>query len=45
MDRVSLLGIWNNFIKEDIFDDAYTCEIGFYGPLYTGTERTRNKLS
>jgi len=39
-----LLGISNYFIKKELFKDAYTCTIGFQGPLYTGTEQTRNKI-
>ena len=39
-----LLGIRNYFIKKETFKDAYTCTIGFQGPLSTGTEQTRNKI-
>jgi len=41
---LELLGIQNYFIKNEIFEDAYTCEIGFQGPLYAGTNQTRNKF-
>lgn len=39
-----LLGIRNYFIKKELFKDAYTCTIGFQGPLSVGTEQTRNKI-
>ncbi|AFD00432.1 hypothetical protein Mtc_1686 [Methanocella conradii HZ254] len=38
------VGIESYFIKEEQFQDAYTCEIGFNGPLYKGTPQTRNKI-
>lgn len=38
------IGIESYFIKEEQFEDAYTCEIGFNGPLYKGTTQTRNKI-
>jgi predicted nucleotidyltransferase component of viral defense system len=38
------IGIESYFIKEEEFEDAYTCEIGFNGPLYQGTPQTRNKI-
>lgn len=38
------VGIDNVFIKEEIFEKAYTCDIWFYGPLYHGTNQTRNKF-
>lgn len=38
------IGIESYFIKDEQFDDAYTCEIGFNGPLYKGTPQTRNKI-
>lgn len=41
---LELLGIQNYFIKEELFQDAYACEIGFQGPLYKGTNQTRNKF-
>lgn len=42
--EIELLGIKSYFIKEEIFADAYTCEIGFQGPLYNGADQTRNKF-
>lgn len=38
------IGIQNRFIKEELFPEAYTCEIAFQGPLYGGTSQTRNKF-
>ncbi len=38
------IGISYYFIKEESFKDAYTCEIGFHGPLYDGTNQTQNKF-
>jgi predicted nucleotidyltransferase component of viral defense system len=38
------IGIDAHFIKEEQFEDAYTCEIGFNGPLYKGTAQTRNRI-
>ena len=32
------------FLKEELFEDAYTCELGFYGPLYQGSAQTQNKF-
>lgn len=48
VDRVvkefRLFGIQTYFIKKELFKDAYTCTIGFQGPLFKGTEQTRNKI-
>ncbi|MGM0405148.1 MAG: nucleotidyl transferase AbiEii/AbiGii toxin family protein [Thermoplasmatota archaeon] len=38
------VGIENGFIKEEVFEEAYTCEIWFHGPLYGGTNQTQNKF-
>ncbi len=38
------VGIENGFIKEEVFEEAYTCEIWFHGPLYEGTNQTQNKF-
>jgi predicted nucleotidyltransferase component of viral defense system len=42
--EIEAVGIDNGFLKEELFRDAYTCEIWFHGPLHRGTEQTRNKL-
>lgn len=42
---IAKLGIENYFIKNELFDDAFTCEVAFNGPLYDGTAaQTRNKF-
>lgn len=38
------VGVDNGFIKEEVFEEAYTCEIWFHGPLYEGTNQTQNKF-
>lgn len=38
------IGIEAYFIKEEQFEHAYACEIGFNGPLYRETAQTRNKI-
>ena len=42
--EIELTGINNGYIKKELFDDAYTSEIWFNGPLYKGTKITRNKF-
>jgi hypothetical protein len=37
-------GLTPYLIKEERFTHAYTCEIGINGPLYKGTELSRNKI-
>ena len=32
------------FLKEEVFEDSYTCELGFHGPLYRGSPQTQNKF-
>jgi predicted nucleotidyltransferase component of viral defense system len=44
LKEIELSGIKNYFIKEETFNDAYTCEIAFQGPLFTGEKQTRNKF-
>lgn len=38
------IGMDTHFIKEEQFEDAYICEIGFNGPLHKGTAQTRNRI-
>ncbi|MFW6025175.1 MAG: nucleotidyl transferase AbiEii/AbiGii toxin family protein [Candidatus Woesearchaeota archaeon] len=38
------IGIENFFIKEELFESSYTSTIGFHGPLYDGSKKTRNKI-
>jgi len=44
LEEFESIGIENGFIKEEVFEEAYTCEIWFYGPLYQGTNQTQNKF-
>ncbi|MFO7792320.1 MAG: nucleotidyl transferase AbiEii/AbiGii toxin family protein [Thermoplasmatota archaeon] len=44
LEEFKKVGIEYGFIKEELFEEAYTCEIWFYGPLYEGTDQTRNKF-
>ena len=41
---ICIIQITSYFLKEESFKDAYTCEIGFEGPLFTGTKQTQNKF-
>ena len=44
LSEIELTGINNGYIKKELFEDAYTSEIWFNGPLYRGTKLTRNKF-
>lgn len=44
LGEISRLGIENSFIKVERFRDAFTCEVAFKGPLFTGSKQTRNKF-
>lgn len=44
LERFVTLGIQTYFRKEEIFIDAYGCEIGVAGPLSDGTKQTQNKF-
>ncbi|MCK4717971.1 MAG: nucleotidyl transferase AbiEii/AbiGii toxin family protein [Thermoplasmata archaeon] len=44
LKEIKLLGIDNGFMKEELFSESYTCDIWFHGPLYGGTEQTRNRF-
>ncbi|MFP4050681.1 MAG: nucleotidyl transferase AbiEii/AbiGii toxin family protein [Thermoplasmata archaeon] len=44
LEEFDRIGIENSFMKEEIFEDAYTSEIWFYGPLYKGSNQTQNKF-
>lgn len=43
-EDIRLIGMDTYFLKDEQFEESYTCEIGFHGPLYQGTEQTRNKF-
>ena len=40
----AMMGLKSHFVKEEVFADAYACEIGAEGPLFTGTSQTQNKF-
>ena len=42
--ELGLVGIKSELIREELFEDAYTCEVGFEGPLFENSARTRNKI-
>ena len=42
--KIKQTGLKPYLIKEERFTNAYTCEIGIHGPLYKGTEVSRNKI-
>jgi len=44
LEEIRLIGMDTYFLKDEQFEESYTCEIGFHGPLYRGTEQTRNKF-
>ncbi len=44
LKEISNLGINISFVKEELFDDSYTCEIGFEGPLFDGNSQTKNSF-
>ncbi|MBA3045023.1 MAG: nucleotidyl transferase AbiEii/AbiGii toxin family protein [Candidatus Thermoplasmatota archaeon] len=44
LKELELAGLKSGFIREEVFDDAYTCEIWFHGPLYDGKVQNRNRF-
>ena len=44
LNTIKSLGIENYLIKDELFKQAFTCEIAFNGPLYSTTKQTRNKF-
>jgi len=44
VEDLELIGAEAYFLKEELFEDAFTCEIGLHGPLYRGTTQTRNRI-
>ena len=44
LKEIGKLGIESYFIMEELFSDSYACEIGFSGPLFSGTSQTQNKF-
>src|SRR3990167_3899012 len=37
LKEIADVGVESFFIKEETFRESYTCEIGFKGPLFSGT--------
>ncbi len=44
LKEIANLGIKSDFVKEESFEDSYTCEIGFEGPLFNGNSQTKNRF-
>jgi len=44
LKELELVGIVSGLIREEMFADAYTCEVWFHGPLYDGKEQNRNRF-
>jgi len=44
LKEVDLVGFSSAFSREERFEDAYTCEVNFEGPLHEGTSQTKNKI-
>jgi len=44
LKEIEKIGIKNSFLKKEFFEEAFTCEIVFQGPIYDGTVQTRNKF-
>ena len=42
--EIEKIGIKNSFLKKELFEESFSCEIIFQGPLYNGTNQTRNKF-
>jgi len=44
LEKFKEIGINFHFIKEEKFEDSYTCSIGVEGPLFEGNSQTQNKF-
>ena len=44
LKKIALVGINSAFKKEESFEDSYTCEIAFQGPLYRRDSQSLNKF-
>jgi predicted nucleotidyltransferase component of viral defense system len=44
LNEIKKIGINCSFLKKEMFNDAVTAEIEFHGPLFDGTNQTRNKI-
>ena len=44
VDDLKLIGAEAYFIRKELFEESFTCEIGLHGPLYMGSSQTRNMI-
>lgn len=44
MKELELIGIRASFKREELFEQAFTCEISFAGPLFMEDGKTKNKI-
>jgi len=44
VEGFKLIGADAHLLREELFNDAFTCEIGLHGPLYKGSPQTRNRI-
>jgi len=44
LKEIKKIDIKNSFLKKELFEESFSCEIAFQGPLYNGTNQTRNKF-
>jgi len=44
LEDIREVGIENQYLKSEFFEDTYTCEIKFKGPRYSGKKHSRNKF-
>jgi len=44
VEKLKLIGADTHFLRKEIFEDSFTCEIGLHGPLYKGSPQTRNRI-
>jgi len=43
-DEFGLVGAEAHFLREELFEYAFTCEVGLHGPLYKGSPQTQNRI-
>lgn len=44
LEEIKKTGVNYYFLKEEEFINSYACEIGFEGPLFTGSRQTQNRF-
>jgi len=44
LKEIKEIDIKTIFLKKELFEESFSCEIAFQGPLYNGTNQTRNKF-